>query len=94
MHNKAKYPNHPLLARLLHCASPHLTHLVSVVRPNSEGNTVTTLHHLGSIVPGQTISSELLSLTVGGSLPQPGEVLRHSDGLDVCQDVVTLPVQS
>ena len=60
----------------------------------TEGSTMTSLHHLGQISPGQTVSPELLSLTVGGSLPQPGEVLRHLDGLDGSEDVVTLPVQS
>ena len=69
-------------------------YLLSIVRPHSEGNTVTSVHQLGSIFPGQTVSSELLSLTVGSSLTQTEELLRHSDGLDVSQGIVTLTVQS
>ena len=69
-------------------------YLLRIVRPHSEGNTVTSVHQLGSIFPGQTVSSELLSLTVGSSLPQTEEVLSHSDGLDICQGIVSLPVQS
>ena len=55
---------------------------------------MTGLYDQVPVFPGQTVSPELLSLTVGGSLPQPSEVLRHSDVLDGCQGTVTLSVQS
>ena len=69
-------------------------YLLRIVRPHSEGNTVTSVHQLGLIFPGETVSSGLLSLTVGSSLPQTEEILRHSDGLDICQSIVALPVQN
>ena len=55
---------------------------------------MTSVLDLGSIFPGETVSSGLLSLTVGNSLPQTEEILRHSDGLDICQSIVALPVQN
>ena len=69
-------------------------YLLRIVRPHSEGNTVTSVHQLGLIFPGETVSSELLSPAVGSSLPQANEVLRHGDGLDGGEDIVTLSVQS
>ena len=69
-------------------------YLVWIIRSESERDTATSVQQLDLIFPGETVSSELLSLTVGSCLPQANEVLRYCDGLDGGEDEVTLSVQS
>ena len=63
------------------------------MRSDVERSTVTGGQHLLLISPAHTVSPELPGLTPGDLLPQPQELLRHLDFLDISEGVVTLPLQ-
>ena len=63
------------------------------MRSDVERSTVTGGQHLLLISPAHTVSPELPGLTPGDLLPQPQELLRHLDILDVSEGIVTLPLQ-
>ena len=58
-----------------------------------ERGTVTGGQHLLLISPAHTVSPELPGLTLGNLLPQPKELIRHLDILDVFEGVVSVPLQ-
>ena len=65
-------------------------HLSSVVRSEIEWRTVALGGDSISVLPGETVLSVLIRLTVSHLLAQSDKLLGHLDLLDVTQTVVTL----
>ena len=68
-------------------------HLSSVVRSEIEWRTVALRENSFSVLPGETVFSVLLHLTVSHLLAQSYKLLTHLDLLDVTKTVVTLAMQ-
>ena len=69
-------------------------HLSSVVRSEIERRAVALGEDSLSVLPGETVLSVLLHLTLSDLLAKPKELLGDVDNLEVTQDVVTFSPQN
>ena len=69
-------------------------YLLPVVRPDTEGRTLTGGESDLPVLPCLAVSPGLLNLTLGDRLPQSQELLRHLDVLDGRHGVVSLSLQN
>ena len=71
-----------------------IAYLSSVVRSEIEWRTVALGENSLFVLPGDTVLSVLLHLTLSDLLAKPKELLGDVDNLEVTQDVVTFSPQN